>query len=450
MPNFDFGKYFLTVLLPIRIGLDEEDTGDAPRSHVAAIREALAVLPPAKQSPTTAGNFVGPPFSHSLRTHFARLFVIDDLTFNGRDQEDVFTAVIQNTDPTVAREVDSLGCAYLVVAVEFDADSGSNAELEKSLAVMWDNETTRAQLRTIFRHCYGFENVEDTKSLTKLFLKCRLRTTMPYHDYGAYSAPPARRPFWASMWLLTVFALGAAAVFSISTLVTVVTYFWEIAGLRDWAFDNMGIRHVATTLLGVTNDRPLHNLTITGTLFALAIVWFSLWSRGLLPKKRSFWVWVGFLGSFVAVLGAWAGALCFWRYAAEQGWSHGFWYRLDATIFNVWDASAGEVEKWTSEYIEETLLLFLLLAALFSVIGAALFRFTATRPFPAPPNSTLPEVLKALYVQQRFTDFVQNAQGHSDAELYEKFGAFIAAHQPSNPTPTQERGVIRSPAGPGA
>jgi hypothetical protein len=49
MPNFDGGHYFLTALLPIG-GPDIEDVAGPSPAH--RVREALSVLPKARQTPS--------------------------------------------------------------------------------------------------------------------------------------------------------------------------------------------------------------------------------------------------------------------------------------------------------------------------------------------------------------------------------------------------------------
>ena len=66
-------------------------------------------------------------------------------------------------------------------------------------------------------------------------------------------------------------------------------------------------------------------------------------------------------------------------------------------------------------------------------------------PFPAAPDSDLPSVLKALYLQQRFQEFAVAEQGAGDAALHAAFGRFLAKHRPDDlGWPTQEAGVVRS------
>jgi hypothetical protein len=71
----------------------------------------------------------------------------------------------------------------------------------------------------------------------------------------------------------------------------------------------------------------------------------------------------------------------------------------------------------------------------------------ASQPLPTAPNSDLPSVLKALYLQQKFTQLAIELQGQSDQDLYTRFATFVADHQPldsTDPAPTQQPGVICS------
>jgi hypothetical protein len=60
-----------------------------------------------------------------------------------------------------------------------------------------------------------------------------------------------------------------------------------------------------------------------------------------------------------------------------------------------------------------------------------------------PPGAQLPDVLKSIYLQQRFLEFVIANQGRPPAELHAAFGRFVRDHDPANETaPTQPPGVI--------
>lgn len=67
------------------------------------------------------------------------------------------------------------------------------------------------------------------------------------------------------------------------------------------------------------------------------------------------------------------------------------------------------------------------------------------KPFPTAPNSTLRDVLKALYLQQAFTRFATAQQGASPAELRAAFAAFVEVSRPDDLSgPTQPPGVVHS------
>jgi hypothetical protein len=85
--------------------------------------------------------------------------------------------------------------------------------------------------------------------------------------------------------------------------------------------------------------------------------------------------------------------------------------------------------------------------------GAAVYYYVVQlgkKPFPAAPSSTLPEVLKSLYLRREFTRFAidnQFAAAGKDAAsaqlLYDSFKTFVEAHKPYDVKgPTQKPGAI--------
>jgi len=65
------------------------------------------------------------------------------------------------------------------------------------------------------------------------------------------------------------------------------------------------------------------------------------------------------------------------------------------------------------------------------------------KPFATAPASDLPSVLKALYLQREFTQFVQDHQDAAPETLHAAFGEFIAAHKPRDLAgPTQSPGIV--------
>jgi hypothetical protein len=87
-------------------------------------------------------------------------------------------------------------------------------------------------------------------------------------------------------------------------------------------------------------------------------------------------------------------------------------------------------------------------AAVVMLFGFAVFAYrrvmtVGAEPFPAAPNSDLPSVLKALYLQRHFIRHFIATQGADDETLHAAFGGFVAAHQPGNVQQhTQAPGVI--------
>lgn len=65
------------------------------------------------------------------------------------------------------------------------------------------------------------------------------------------------------------------------------------------------------------------------------------------------------------------------------------------------------------------------------------------RPMPPAAYGDLPNVLKSLYLQQHFADFVVDRQGADADTLHAAFGDFLATHKPGDTmSPTQTPGVI--------
>lgn len=93
-----------------------------------------------------------------------------------------------------------------------------------------------------------------------------------------------------------------------------------------------------------------------------------------------------------------------------------------------------------------TLWTFLIFAAL--TVGIAIWAIkyatkNGEKPLAPGKYDDLPSVLKALYIQQNFSNFVVDNQGASAEDLHKDFGAFLKAHKPSDKlAPTQPPGVI--------
>jgi hypothetical protein len=194
MPNFDGGHYFLTALIPIR----KDPVGD-PRaatwitSHVHCLREKLASLPTALQTPATEGIGLNSPFARDPRTHFARLVVVDEVAFNGRRRRDaVVTALkgplggllgrrLDGADPTQPDPVDHLPHPWLLFVCDFDAARGDDAELQSYLRGLW--EVMGDTWRDLLQHCHCRGELKTAEDFVRLVKACQIETTMPFNDY---------------------------------------------------------------------------------------------------------------------------------------------------------------------------------------------------------------------------------------------------------------------------
>ena len=191
MPDLDTGHLFLTTLAPIRNG---KAASDPTMSCEQKVREALAVMPTALQSPATQNTGINSPFARNRRNHLARMFVISDVVYNGRNPQNPIVSTARGINPVNPQEIDKLNCAYLAFCADIDAVTEDGAplphtlsdeeqrEVRKSYArQLWD--TMGEELKEIYENCYGFENVKSADGFADYLDKCHVETTMPFHDY---------------------------------------------------------------------------------------------------------------------------------------------------------------------------------------------------------------------------------------------------------------------------
>jgi hypothetical protein len=340
MPTFDSGTYFLTTLIPIRT--DTVLDGEIPTSAIHALRKEIEKLPTKEwtlSEVALSSDYKPGPFARNRRNHFARLVVIDDVAYVGRDQPNTLIVSLNDFfprrsdwekdrfDPVIAQPQDHLSSPFLFFSSDFDATTGDDKDRDSYLIELWDTAST--ELKAIFQYCYGFnERVRDGASFAAYVASCQLETTMPFHDYWLDGVPVDKLPNLSPEKAGGVFAGAALAVF-------------------------------------------------------LALYHF------ILP---------GFLG-WVSLLLAFAGAIL-----------------------------AG---------------------------GAALYFYVlhlGKKPFPAAPDATLPDVLKALHLRREFTRFVienqlaaaaDKASVDSAQKLYAAFAKFIVEQRPDDiDHQTQPPGLI--------
>jgi len=232
--TFDGGHCFLTALLPIMT--EEVIDHDGQRSSpVHVVRDALAVLATARQSPITASLPVISPFAQCHKTHFARMAVIDDVIYNGRIATD---AILDRSERTIPQPVDELPCPYLLLAIDFDAPRGTQDELREYLRDLWASVGT--DLGPIFSRCFGYsQKVHNPDEFADYIIDRQVETTMPFNDYWAVAPPlPSLSPLQlGATGLAAALVAGALLYVSLGALGWIAPkghpwfYACEIAGI---------------------------------------------------------------------------------------------------------------------------------------------------------------------------------------------------------------------------
>jgi len=216
MPTFDGGHCFLTALLPIKTSevVDQDGLRSSP---VHMVRDALAILPTARQSPVTESLPVTAPFAKCTKTHFARFAIIDDVIFNGRLASNAIIDSLKELDRTIPNPTDELPGPYLLMAVDFDA--GTDAELRAYLKDMWTR--MGPELAPVFRHCFGYDQMAvNAEGFADYIISCQLETTMPFNDYWP-SFPPLTaisKPLLIFNFLIPALVVGGGLYWVLSAM----------------------------------------------------------------------------------------------------------------------------------------------------------------------------------------------------------------------------------------
>lgn len=236
MPNFDGGHYFLTALVPVRKGKDLAGK-DRIFSHVHAIKEVLASLPTENQNPygpldanLAEGMLTTAPFSRDLRTHLARMVVIDDVAYNGRQHQDAIRTALRGPNPVLTEPVDHLPWTYLLFVSDFDAADGSQATLTTYLRGLW--AVMGDELGAIFEHCHGFDPAKPEASFVALIEKGQIETTMSFNDYYWTGQGQGERSLWQGAGGPVSRTRTAVLPPGLAFLALGLLAFWS--GLRGW------------------------------------------------------------------------------------------------------------------------------------------------------------------------------------------------------------------------
>ncbi|HEV2532963.1 hypothetical protein [Phenylobacterium sp.] len=154
------------------------------------------------------------------------------------------------------------------------------------------------------------------------------------------------------------------------------------------------------------------------------------WAHGLSAAAAKPPIWPAALAGGAFLLG-----FVVWLLAAIV---HGFELRAAAHR-----PVAGWLARWVARAVADGVVILPILAVL---TGLALWYAVAwvyrraRPPFPTAPGSDLRTILKALFLQQRFTELAIETQGLDDAALHARFGDFLAAVRPDQAAPAQVAG----------
>ncbi|MDW4498776.1 hypothetical protein R5H30_12340 [Sulfitobacter sp. D35] len=334
MPDLDSGHIFLTTLAPVKGGTVEGGTGI---SHRQRLSRALSELPTAQQSPATQKTGMNSPFARNTRTHLARMFLLDDVIFNGRVPENTLIAGLRGRDPINPQELDRLNSAYLVFCADIDAVEEDGDPLPANLSAEQQKRVRRAyakklwetmgeELADIYGNCVGFDGVSTADGFADYLEKCHVETTMPFHDY--YLDLPK--------------------------------------------FNDLPVKPLIAAVA----------LPLVVALLALVLRLFGATEMPLIGGNP---MWVFVIGLILTLAAAY-GAI---QYAYANG----------------------------------------------------------NKPLAPAKYDDLPSVLKALYVQQKFSQLAIDMQGEPPAAIHKAFGEFLEQHRPADRgAPTQPPGVISSTA----
>ena len=214
MANIDGGHCFLSTLIPVLTDpVRRADGSFTVPSHL--LREALASLPTAQQSPASVAAGFSSPFSRCHRSHFVRAVVIDQPMYNGRDGGNALVQALRKVNLLAAQPVDSLSRPWLMFNADFDARSDeADGGLASWAAGLWTR--TEPELRAVFEHCVGFDAVDSGAAFAAWLKRCQIETTMSFNDYyvpmpalDAYTLPQVGKGMAVATGVLT---LAAAAV----------------------------------------------------------------------------------------------------------------------------------------------------------------------------------------------------------------------------------------------
>lgn len=161
MTNISQRAYSLTLASPIRNAYVDET------SCVNAIRNRL-------EDWNIAASH---PMASVPQTYFCRLFVLDELPHQslsagdfGRTFYELMAIFFDRYREAALPHVDHLQSAYLITCISFHGD------IDTYLRDMW--HAIAPDIRAVWKHCYGFEQVHDASAFVAYIKKCQIHASL--------------------------------------------------------------------------------------------------------------------------------------------------------------------------------------------------------------------------------------------------------------------------------
>jgi len=143
MANISGNAYALTLLCPIRAGVPAQtEKGMESQTHAACLRNELQQVRVSEDS----------PMARVPDTYLSRFYVLTDVPYQGK--------------PAILEHLKS---DYLVFSANF------HGALEPYLTGMW--KAIEPEIRSILKHCYGFDAVRDSAGFIAYVKRCQVTTT---------------------------------------------------------------------------------------------------------------------------------------------------------------------------------------------------------------------------------------------------------------------------------
>lgn len=163
MGNISGNAYALTILSPI-------DNGRVPGEEIACSDKVKEILQDWNFLPNS-------PMTRVPQTYLCRYFVLDDVytqSLPGAGAPDTYSDFLPVVPSSLRRgalpKQDHLKSKYLVFSCNFHG--GPSGDVDGYLRGMWN--AIGSEIQSVWRYCYGFDQVRDAGSFVAYMKKCQL------------------------------------------------------------------------------------------------------------------------------------------------------------------------------------------------------------------------------------------------------------------------------------